>query len=450
MKNRKIIKCVAHLLLLALLIMMGWVILVSAKNVFENYTSTSAPIIVVSTLSGLFVVVVHAISKHLERQNALFIRSCDRTCELYEKFLKDFLNANSDREKECVIAGYQSAFAVNASCRTYHEFLLVQQQVKNNNTVEISQLINAFREELKLADRRIAYQDNSASEKRKHLGEIMKNKFIFIFCVFIFLVVIGTFLLGYCFIQSSFGVDRSNWLNAILSWLSVASAIFIGLIAYWQNERFKRENDLAGERTDKYQQDLVNINNRLIQIEENQEYSYLAFLQKEIYVANTIDQIPKMYRKQYCGGIAQKDNREFKNATLFTFGITNQTDVPVRCFEIKEMNISYDDFGTGDRIKVAHYGTGGFIPSPIIGKGEEVGFYLAANGITDLAKNLPDGYEIVIRLSMNVTSIYNRKVIQHFLLRLQTENATFCNSADKKMFWNYCFEADSTIGDRKG
>ncbi len=106
------------------------------------------------------------------------------------------------------------------------------------------------------------------------------------------------------------------------------------------------------------------------------------------------------------------------------------------------MYIEYANYSQDNRIQVIKYNVGGFVPSPIINKGEEVGYVLAANGIENVTENLPDGYEINLIIKLEVISIYNRIVIQSFLLRLQRHNANFNAGSDKRVFWNYCFESE--------
>ena len=178
----------------------------------------------------------------------------------------------------------------------------------------------------------------------------MKDRFRWIFTIFAFVVVaIVIFLFG-CFVRKGFGISRSDWLNALLSWLSVASAIFIGLIAYWQNERFKKENDVAGERNDKYHDDLVRINNRLIKIEENRERAYIAFLQGPVLVMkNGIVAHQTIHEKCYTGILLEKDkNRNLDRGTVLELGITNQTNVPIRDFELQSTSIRYENFETSE------------------------------------------------------------------------------------------------------
>ena len=94
-------------------------------------------------------------------------------------------------------------------------------------------------------------------------------------------------------------IEITDWLNAVLSWLSIASAIFIGLIAFLQNERFKDENDKSAQRSEEYQKDLLEINNRLMKIEENKECAQIAFIQEVVTVANSEDFQSGSRRKQW-------------------------------------------------------------------------------------------------------------------------------------------------------
>ena len=70
-------------------------------------------------------------------------------------------------------------------------------------------------------------------------------------------------------------IPRDSWLDALFTWISAAAAIFIGLIAYRQNEKFKELNDAAEEESKKRQTELLEINNRLIKLEEKNKIQML-------------------------------------------------------------------------------------------------------------------------------------------------------------------------------
>lgn len=270
-----------------------------------------------------------------------------------------------------------------------------------------------------------------------------KAKWIVIFILFFFATIGVTFFFTYCLIKQSFNIETTDWLSAILSWLSVTSAIFIGLIAFWQNERFKEESDKSAQKAEDYQKDLLEINNRLMKIEENKECAQIAFIQEIVTVANSEEFKSGSSRKQYSAGITDMD-RNFNNSTIFSFGISNQTNTPIRHFELTKCSISYYDCSTGNSTKIKDYPKGGFVPSPIIDRGEAVNYLLVANNLHDLAENLPANNEINIVLIVEVTSIFNRTVEQKFLLRLQKDNTLF-HANNKNLFWNYCYESDSQI-----
>lgn len=259
------------------------------------------------------------------------------------------------------------------------------------------------------------------------------------------IITIGvTTFFACCLIKQSFNIETTDWLSAILSWLSVASAIFIGLIAFWQNERFKNENDKSARKLEDHQRDLLEINNRLMKIEENKECAQIAFIQEAVTVANSEEFQSGSKRKQYSAGITDS-GRTFANSTVFSLGITNQTNTPIRYFELKKFKVSYYDQNTGIDTTIKDYPKGGFVPSPIIDRGEAVNYILIANNLHDLAEKLPPDNEINIVIVIEVTSIFNRTVEQKFLLRLQKNNTLFHSNGNKNIFWNYCYESDSHI-----
>lgn len=284
---------------------------------------------------------------------------------------------------------------------------------------------------------RIGVYMNSRS---KHL----KRKFRLIFTSFGVLVVLLSVAMIYCAYKGLFKIDSSDWLNMLFAWISSASAFFLGLIVYWQNERFKIETDTSTEKSEEkseeYQKQLLAINNRLIKLEENKEYTYIAFTQAPVFVGNQSKGFITK-GKTYTSGISNTGS-DFTDCAVFVFQITNQTDIPIRYLQIKELKISYADYGNDKKTEnIATYGEGGFIPSPFIEKGEGVNYVLLANKLQDLVENIPEGMEINLKVIIEVVSIYDRAVNQIFLLRLQRKNAFFDAGGDKNLFWNYCYES---------
>lgn len=276
-------------------------------------------------------------------------------------------------------------------------------------------------------------------KKRK----ILKFKFLIFAVLFCIFVLMSSVFMLYCAYKQSFGIERTDWLSLLLTCITSCSAAFLGFVAYWQNERFKLETDIDTQKTndknDEYQNQLLQVNNRIMKLEENKEYAYIAFIQSPVLVSNDKQNIA-MKGKTYISGISNS-GKEFRESTFFVFSITNQTDIPIRYFQINKMTISYSDYGNDTDNRIISYGVGGFVASPIISKGESVNYIVVANGISDLVQNLPEGMEINLTINIEVTSIFDRKVIQTFLLRLQQKNAFFDSKENKNVFWNYCYES---------
>ena len=290
----------------------------------------------------------------------------------------------------------------------------------------------------------------------------MKNKYNFKlkFSVISLVFAIITIAFSICMIvfssKESFGIAKAEWLDFLFAGIASIATVFLGVVAFLQNERFKYESDLSAQRSEEksieYQNQLIDINNRIMKLEENKEYAYLAFAQDIVVVCNSNCGFQSKNPKTYTGGITNGD-KDFKDGTVFIFNITNQTDVPIRYFQIKKLNIRYSDYGTGEEQQLVTYTSGGFIPNPIISKGENVSYVLVANGLTNLAEDLPNGVEINLVIELEVVSIFGRRVIQTYLLRLQRKNAFFDAKTDKHIFWNYCYEstpkllAEEHVGD---
>lgn len=277
-------------------------------------------------------------------------------------------------------------------------------------------------------------------------------KTIIVLLCFLPIVLIGTLFLLWCLKSEAYGIEKSDWLNAIFAWISAISAIFIGLVAVWQNERFKQESDKNAMRSErearKYQDELLDVNKRIMKLEESKEYAYVTFIQCPGHVVNNdvhgTQEIEYMQAKTYAAFIANDRNNLTNKGTMFELFLTNQTDVPIRYIEFIETTISYDDFASGKRMLVAKYGKGGYISSPIISKSEITQLLLVMDGIYDLAVNKPPQSEIVIKFKIQVTSIFNRTSTQVFMLRLQANNVYFVQSTPT-VFWNYCNEFNPNI-----
>lgn len=277
-------------------------------------------------------------------------------------------------------------------------------------------------------------------------------KTLIVLLCFLIIASIGTVFILCCLQNEAYDIDKSDWLNAMFAWISAISAIFIGLVAIWQNERFKQESDKNVARSEqeskKYQDELLEVNKRIMKLEESKEYAYITFVQCLGHVVNNdvtgAKEIKYSEMKTYAAFIANDRNQLSSKGTMFEFFVTNQTDIPIRYIEFKETIVSYDDFKTGKRMHIAQYGKGGFISSPIISKSEAVQVLLVLDGITDLAIKKPLNSEIVIKFKIQVTSIFNRTASQIFLLRLQSNNVYF-EQPTPTLFWNYCTEFNSDI-----
>lgn len=274
------------------------------------------------------------------------------------------------------------------------------------------------------------------------------NRVILWIIIYIVVVVAVLGILFHCAYEEKYSVSRNDWLNMCFAWISSMSAVFLGFIAYWQNERFKIHAEKSAEETERinreYQERLLEINNRLIKLEEQKEYAYIAFTQDSVLVGGKNIKC-ETNRKTYVAAITN-NQKKFEKITGFVFRLTNQTDVPIRSFQILDMVIEYSDYGnSSNNIRKGHYGTGGFVPSPMIARGEIINYALFVNELDGLAENLPDGMEISLKLKTETVSIYNRTTIQEFLLRLQRKNVFFNAENNKNIFWNYCFEGKSEL-----
>lgn len=277
----------------------------------------------------------------------------------------------------------------------------------------------------------------------------LKIKFAIMFAV-LGIVTTAFSVILICFAcKQSYSIKTVDWLSLLFSGLASISTVFLGIIAYWQNERFKILSDESSEKHEiinkNHQDQLLEINNRLMKIEENKEYAYIAFSQEKVYVYN-INQPFSLTSKTYSSGISEGNGTTANNGAFFVLKITNQTDVPIRYFQITRMIVAYSNYkkesGKRDKELMRYSSVGGFIPSPIINKGEIVNYVILASGLQDIAENLSEDEEINIVMDLEVKSIFNRIVKQTFLLRLQRKNAFFDAKKNRNAFWNYCYESN--------
>lgn len=279
----------------------------------------------------------------------------------------------------------------------------------------------------------------------KNNFQMLRIKFVIIFAIFGAITIAFSITLICFACKKSFGIEPVDWLVLLFSGLASISTVFLGIVTYWQNERFKILGDESSDKREKenkkHQDQLLEINNRLMKIEENKEYAYITFNQNKVYVYNSNQQI-SLEGKTYFGCISKGDNT-LQDSTIFIFQITNQTDVPIRYFQITDMIITYANFATSKGVidkELIHYSAGGLVPSPIISKGETVNYVLLASGLYNIAENLLEDDEINIAIDLEIASIYNQIVKQKFMLRLQRKNQFFDAKEDKNIFWNYCYE----------
>lgn len=267
------------------------------------------------------------------------------------------------------------------------------------------------------------------------------------FIPFWIIFIIGVIFLIVCMCFNLFYVKNTEWLQALVGWFGTCGAVFIGLVAIAQNEKFDKANKDAQEKAEQqakeYQDKLLEINDRMISLEESKLYSLISFFQKPVLVVNSDANI-EMNSNCYGAFISNDKSESNGLSTIFVFSITNRTDVPIRYFQIEKASVYYSNFATGEDIAIVSYKNGGFVPSPIVGKNDEIFYVLTMDGIKDLVDNLPEGFEICLNLNIEVESVFGYAVKQKFLIRLQDRNSK-ANEDNKYLLWNYCYESTSEM-----
>ncbi|MEA4848669.1 MAG: hypothetical protein VB106_15680 [Clostridiaceae bacterium] len=276
----------------------------------------------------------------------------------------------------------------------------------------------------------------------------LKQKAAIIFGTFGLIFIAGCIALSIASIRQLLGVERSEWLNSLFTWISACSAFFLGIIVYLQNERFKLESDLsaqeAKETSEKYNQQLYTINNRLLQLEENKEKAFITFSQRVVQVYNDDDKF-SLGEKPYVASFRSDvvvDNAQSlcDGCGVFVFGLVNLTDTPIRSIEIEKLRISYKNWYTDESQEIAFFERGGFIPSPLTTRNKEFLCTFVVPKAKNIAVDLPEKAEIVLSLTVSTESIFGRETRQRFMLRLQKETAYF-KAPCPYLFNLYCFES---------
>lgn len=75
----------------------------------------------------------------------------------------------------------------------------------------------------------------------------MKKSHKILIIVFVFALMITNVIFAIIFM----GSDGANIFTAISGWISGIATIVLGLIAFWQNKQYKKQNDAYQEKIDK-------------------------------------------------------------------------------------------------------------------------------------------------------------------------------------------------------
>ena len=259
-----------------------------------------------------------------------------------------------------------------------------------------------------------------------------KRKSIIIFSILGFFAITGVAILLIAFYRGSFGITKPDWLSAIFAWISALSAIFIGLVAYLQNERFKIESDNNIKRnmeaSEKYNDELSKINSRLLQLEENKEKVYIMFSQDIVKIINV--GIGYHIKSNTYGAIFSNDHEtDENNAGIFFCDLVNLTKIPIRSIHFDRFEIGYQEFpdggvGCNGRL-VSKCNGSGYIPSPIADDKNLIHCMFRIPGIRDIVNNMCEEDEISIRAALTTESIFGVETKQKYWLRLQRDNQFF-------------------------
>jgi len=147
----KIIKTILSLAFIVTLIVLVWALFTAMVKSFGEFTSSIEPTIVVAILSGLFAIIVNAVSKTIERKGTEFAAQKSKMCEIYEAFLHELYNIQNESKVSELLKEYHHKFAVNSSDLVYDAFIAMSDDFEKSKKLNSDMLIKEIRKELRVS-----------------------------------------------------------------------------------------------------------------------------------------------------------------------------------------------------------------------------------------------------------------------------------------------------------
>lgn len=294
---------------------------------------------------------------------------------------------------------------------------------------------------------------NSLYEKIK--SEIEENQYIFalrILSIILIIPIIVWFLyyigdLGFIVINTSLSID--GFLGFYGAFLSFLGTITLGILALWQNKKFKIENDISQTRLEDLTNQANEISKELMKLEKDKFRPYIRIDSKELIFAvskeargfgkSIEDKLLELERNIIFKGIVpfDEDNKEqiknlcYPECVFLAFYIKNIGQAPIANLFIKKSS-----FGNGT-IGIVHGFMSSADSSLLNGEKNRV----VIKFISQVAINMDDRGNIIfnneiydyyfkqiheeainllpIELSINYSDIYGREYEQEFSIHFQ-------------------------------
>lgn len=262
------------------------------------------------------------------------------------------------------------------------------------------------------------------------------------FLIFAFIILVIIF---YCMCTNAFYMQNTDWLQALVGWISASSAIFIGLVAFDQNEKFDEANKEAQQnaetKAEEYQNKLMDINNRLIHLENNKQYSFVTFISGVCNIRNSGENSTKLkdvspYLLTIDFGLPlTEDGRP--NITDIDLEIANMSDVAVQSICINTAKIKQSHYNSKVNFKELFFEDFISMPCPLMLKGEQNKIHFVLSGIRDFTKYLKNRNDLSLLLDIYVTSVFGKVTNQVIELQFME-----FKQKRKKEYYCSCFQND--------
>lgn len=236
-----------------------------------------------------------------------------------------------------------------------------------------------------------------------------------LYIILLIFIIIVPGIVYLCFITNGFlavgeGLAKSDWLSFVAGYLGFTGTVLLGAIALWQNDRFKKENDVA-------QNKLMEINNRLLSIEEDRNKAAIAIpsIKMFLYSAGSkLAQIPS-YLESRSTMIVCSDTKKIDGVYYLEIPYYPATSIHAASIQISYLRLGFYSRENNKIVDGYHIESSNIVPLPV-NKDEKTNTLIIS---FEDNKNLVEGFlslrnYIYLELDINVFSYLNTSHNQSF------------------------------------